>query len=867
MASVAQIIIEVDDTGAAKAFKNINVEAGKLGPQLQQVQRVSEQTFNNIEKGALKARESAALVGEEFGVKIPRALRGTIAEASGIGPIFTAAFSGLAAIGFAQIIFEAGKRLVEFTDHLGGWSEQAKKTKEQQEELNKIVAEGVVKVGELQEAYRLIGLDGLPRISVQQTIANEKFEEGKRSVGNLTAQLEILKQQAQETQRIVTMTGSTALTSDIPTMAALKAKADIAGVTKELAQAKVNLTELGEAAKNVGKEFSTTFSKDQADEIERIAKATEEASTRLQEMTGAANKAGLTGEAQITADALAQIAAVEKIYSKEPALAAEAAAAVSAIEAEAMRKRATLRETEDERDVRALQEYYNKQEALAHQHAEKQRRMEDETINIERQAAIAMAPPWERANATIVADYQARMDKIKEMQATEDLDSAHAARMAAAAWTDAFGKMRDQLANQMETLFDNITSGNIGKFFLTQLKHMIFQMVAAWILGLQQMKSAANTTMNSGGGILGSIFGSLGLGGIFGGGGGGSQGGISSLPGVITNFGGLLGPGGNGDFGGETSGGGGGILGALGLSAGGGAGAGGVLPAGAGAAAGQGGILNNLFKLFSGQGSISGLGLTALGASLLASNFLGGGILHGLGGAAGGALTGLMIGGPIGALIGGIVGFFSGFFQHSTRKARLAIEANIKAQAKTIEDSYNLFQSDWTSSRTALEQLRQQGVDALKQAGVKDINRSRKGHVDQWIDKAEKEIDATQAERNRRAALTFGAPQFRFGGFVGPNAGGGAIPSWFAGTAMHFAGGGAVPAILHEGEYVMRPEAVSRIGVGTLSNMNSGGGGDTHIHVQINAVDAQSFDDFLGRGDGIGKIVKHLGRGSNEGRW
>src|SRR5712664_4318835 len=103
MGATASITIEVDDSGATQAFKRVNAEAGKLGPTLQPIQRVSEQTFNNIEHGALKARESAALLGEEFGVKIPRALRGTIAEASLIGPIFSTAFSGLALVGFVDI--------------------------------------------------------------------------------------------------------------------------------------------------------------------------------------------------------------------------------------------------------------------------------------------------------------------------------------------------------------------------------------------------------------------------------------------------------------------------------------------------------------------------------------------------------------------------------------------------------------------------------------------------------------------------------------------------------------------------------------------------------------------------------------------
>src|SRR6266487_2136034 len=105
MASVAQIVIEVQD-GATPAFQKINAEASKLGATLQPVQRISEQTFNNIEGGALKARESAALLGEEFGVKVPRALRGTIAQMSLIGPAMTAAFSGLAVIGFAKIAID-----------------------------------------------------------------------------------------------------------------------------------------------------------------------------------------------------------------------------------------------------------------------------------------------------------------------------------------------------------------------------------------------------------------------------------------------------------------------------------------------------------------------------------------------------------------------------------------------------------------------------------------------------------------------------------------------------------------------------------------------------------------------------------------
>src|SRR5712691_1363576 len=124
MAATASIVIEVQDAQATAALQRVNAEAARLGPTLQPVQRISEQTFNNIEGGALKARESAALLGEEFGVKVPRALRGVIAESRLLGPIFTAAFSGLAVVGFVEILKLA-------IDHLTGFGEALKAIEKQ----------------------------------------------------------------------------------------------------------------------------------------------------------------------------------------------------------------------------------------------------------------------------------------------------------------------------------------------------------------------------------------------------------------------------------------------------------------------------------------------------------------------------------------------------------------------------------------------------------------------------------------------------------------------------------------------------------------------------------------------------------------
>ena len=56
-----------------------------------------------------------ALISEEIGVKIPRHLRGFIAELPGVGAAMEVAFSGIAVLMLVQIIVEAGRKLMNST--------------------------------------------------------------------------------------------------------------------------------------------------------------------------------------------------------------------------------------------------------------------------------------------------------------------------------------------------------------------------------------------------------------------------------------------------------------------------------------------------------------------------------------------------------------------------------------------------------------------------------------------------------------------------------------------------------------------------------------------------------------------------------
>ncbi len=894
MASVAQIIIEVDNQGVTKAFQQINAEAGKLGPTLAPVQRISENTFNNISGGALKARESAALITEEFGVRIPRALRGTLAQAALIGPAMSAAFSALAVIAFAEIAITMIDKVVAYIDSIDPAKSLAARLISF-DNVNRLRWHAAIKeTEEFTLKTKLVTANESEKIEIDLAEAirkiNEQLESAKATFGVQAAEkleLAILARKQLAAAQHLELAKKTAITVGAAEDAVSVSRARGVAQIEAETNAQVHRIELEKAAGLNAQVAEAQIAEARAKGARKAEDLNREIIDKQHTLAAEGNRAVLQAEASTSSGR----ERIEKEYL----------VALNKITQQELQERLALEkqniiqeEVLDGERTAAKIEYNHKLLELARQRA-------DEEVQIETEAAIAMLPPWQRADAQIVLAAEDRIRKIREMEAKDGTFREQGEREVGAIMQKEWHDRVESMANQLETLYNDISSGGIKKFFITQFRHMIFEMVAAWIVGMNQMRAASQGAMGGGGGgFLSAIFGGGGLGGIFGGGGGGGgQGGISSIPGVITNFGDWGGGGSGGSSslaamgisggGGFTAGGGGGSgesssLAAMGISAGGGFTAGGVLPSGAGPggaaanAAGMGGMLAKIFPggLKIGGVTIPGAMLATGGIALLADAFGKGGLLRGLEGAAGGglatfaALSPLLAAGPLGWAIvgiGALVGFLVSFFGKSTKNARLAIEANIKQQAKTIEDAYNLFQTDWTGSRTALEALRAQGVTALQQAGVKDISRSRVGHVDQWIDKAEKEIDVTQAERNRRNALTFGPPQFRVGGFVGPGLGG-PMPSWFAGTAMHFAGGGAVPAILHEGEYVMRSEAVSRFGRGNLDRMNAGGrGGDTYVtNVNLSAWDGKSVDEWLSAG-GMDRIAYAHRRGVTEGRY
>jgi hypothetical protein len=172
----------------------------------------------------------------------------------------------------------------------------------------------------------------------------------------------------------------------------------------------------------------------------------------------------------------------------------------------------------------------------------------EETRNAETAAALATIPPWQRAYAQIVIESNKRIQQIdqqersqlaKYKQGSDEYAAlskeADAKRAQVHAETDEKiiqenKRMADQLGSELESVFNDIGSGNIGKRILQNMEKLFFQILAQWILSMGVMKSQAGSILGSvvfgpgstganifGGG--GNPFGGLLGGGLFGGGG------------------------------------------------------------------------------------------------------------------------------------------------------------------------------------------------------------------------------------------------------------------------------------------------------------------------------------------------------------
>jgi hypothetical protein len=203
-----------------------------------------------------------------------------------------------------------------------------------------------------------------------------------------------------------------------------------------------------------------------------------------------------------------------------------------------------------------------------------------------------------------------------------------------------------------------------------------------------------------------------------------------------------------------------------------------------------------------------------------------------------------------------LLGFFSGPNYGKMRDRFLRDQ--FRPEVQRVVDAYNLHQIDYGTAIAQLEQLRQQGVDRLRQL-------KGDGHrAHQVVDEAISKINQTEAARQTALQNIAGLP----------------IPEFAGGGIVTGALGQPVPVLAHGGEVILNRvqqamvgpqrirEAFQQSGAseqprgGSFAAGGMVGGGDTFI---IHAVDAKSFEELLARNPrALSGAIRKLARGAGK---
>jgi hypothetical protein len=761
--------------------------------------------LQNLGNQQRQAATASQLLSRTLGVQVPRALDNVISRSQVAGPLLAGLFNVSVIAGFATVIgTQLIPKLVDGIAHLRDWHGLQKLQVEAQKELNEHYATTQERIRDIARNLQLIGATAGQRAGLSALESTAALGAAQVRVSTLRRQLEELEADiaARATRR---RSGGGLLGAGETLGPTGEQQRMLIGLRTELTKAENDLT---------------------VAQLEARAAAVEVAAATREQTAATEGQTAATREQKQATDELllSQVAALKELEEVE--------------------KRIEARRREGEQTLERLTEE-NEKLFLATLEGEErvQVALTQKLAALENVRAAYQEFPAIVA-ATLEQEVLLQKNAAREI---EELRVTAAERAMEREQRAAEQMMRDQqlavqhLASTLEAVFEGMTKGPL-EFFKRMFKRMVFEMVASWMLGMQQI-SAAQPALGGGaggraggGGLLGA------LGAIFGGGGG---------------FGIRVGPGGTAPtFPAGITASGGSFLGAaaLPLSAGGGAGSAGPaglgLPAGAGVGAAAGTL--GLRALLANPAFIAMGGFLGAGAVGFRSPARGAiaGLVGGFGGLlamAGGSFSALFASGsalfgPLGlavlggaALVGGLIGLFS---RGRKRRQRDEIERQAFRAIEQIETAYRLHRLDWGGAIGQLEGVRTQVSEAMRQLGWPS-------RMDPHIDRAIREINQLEQQRmvNLQRIAGLPSPSFDRGGFVG-------VGGSFAASRAE-----GIRAIVHRHEAVLTPlqqsivgperirEAFARTGAGhgaggtfQSGGFVGGGGGPNVVHFHPGAI-------------------------------
>lgn len=232
--------------------------------------------------------------------------------------------------------------------------------------------------------------------------------------------------------------------------------------------------------------------------LQQIAAYEKQEAQETQGLQEQALESGLTGDQLIIQQAEARIAKERALYAQGVIDYANYSARVEAID-----------QDRDNKLNQSDQAMEQKKKQILDQAAEDEQNAQEATV-------LSSVSEWQRGNAQIQIDAQRRIAEIDKSERNalqawaEDSEQYVAIEQGAqakreAVWAETNQKILEehkkqveQLGADLESVFDDIGSGNIGKRILDNIKKLFFQILANWLMTTKMMGSG-----------FGSLFGNI----------------------------------------------------------------------------------------------------------------------------------------------------------------------------------------------------------------------------------------------------------------------------------------------------------------------------------------------------------------------
>lgn len=194
--------MKADFNATSVTVEELKAEIVSLQASIAELQAQSEGGgVAHLTSEVTEARHAAHLLGDEIGVKIPRALQGVLAKSELLGPVLANAFGALAVAGFVELAIKAGEKLSELISDTWIFTEA-------QKELDKVIKAQNAELDSLEKKHianlreeELIGKSEAQQAAIKAKWAQEDFNAGSEAAAQvaerreeLTKELELLRE-------------------------------------------------------------------------------------------------------------------------------------------------------------------------------------------------------------------------------------------------------------------------------------------------------------------------------------------------------------------------------------------------------------------------------------------------------------------------------------------------------------------------------------------------------------------------------------------------------------------------------------------------------------------------------------------------